>query len=112
MTNFKQKDVVLTDIRFADGTGDKKRPALIVSNDQYHSSRKEILVCAITGNTERLLFGDTKIEDWKEAGLKYPSSALAVVQTIQARMIDRKLGQLLDTDFKNVLFNLGKIIAL
>ncbi len=88
MTSFRQKDVVIANILFADGTSSKKRPALIVSNDKYHSRRKEILVCAITSNTERTLFGDTKIEAWKEAGLRYPSSALAVIQTIQAGMIN------------------------
>ena len=111
MTSFKQQDVVLADIFFADGTSSKKRPALIISNDRYHLSRKEILVCAITSNTERVLFGDTKIEDWKEAGLKYPSSALAIIQTIQAHMINRKLGELSDKDFGNILSNVGKIIA-
>ena len=109
MTSFKQKDVVLADILFADGSRSKKRPALIISNNFYHSSRKEIVVCAITSNTERILFGDTKIDDWKESGLKYPSSALAVIQTIQVPMINRKLGELSDKDFKNVLFNVSKI---
>ena len=108
MTSFKQKDVVLADILFADGTKSKKRPALIISNDKYHLSRKEILVCAITSNTERTLFGDTKIKSWKEAGLKYPSSVLAVIQTIQVPTISHKLGELSEGDFKIVLSNFGK----
>ena len=112
MTSFKQKDVVLADIVFADGGGSKKRPALIVSNDKYHSSRKEILVCAITSNTERTLFGDTKIEGWREAGLKYPSNTLAIIQTIHAHRINHKLGELPEKDFKSVMSNLGKIITL
>ena len=111
MTTFKQKDVVLADIFFADRTSSKKRPALIIGNDKFLSSRKEILVCAITSNTGRVLFGDTRIENWKESGLRHPSTALAVIQTIQANRITHKLGELSDLDFKNVLSNLGKIIA-
>ena len=111
MTSFRQKDVVLADILFADGSDSKKRPALIVSNESFHSHRKEILVCAITSNTERVLLGDTIIENWKEAGLKYSSSVLAVIQTIHGRRIDHKLGELSDKDFKTVLSNLNKIIT-
>ena len=112
MTSFKQKDVVLAHVLFTDGTSSKQRPAVIISNEKYHSSRKEMLVCAITSNTERMLFGDSRIEGWKEAGLKYPSSVLAVIQTIQDPMVSFKIGELPEKDFKSVLSNLGKIITL
>jgi len=110
MINYKRGDIVFVSFGFSEETGFKKRPALIISSDDYHKSREEVIVVAITSNIKRLLFGDTKINKWKEAGLIYPSLATGIVRTIKMSMIIRKLGTLSKQDFQTVQKNFRKAI--
>ena len=112
MTNYKQGDIVLVDFGFSEGIGAKRRPALIISGNDYHNSRQEVIVVAITRNIERVLFGDTKIGKWEEAGLMYPSLVTAIIRTIKVHVIIRKLGILSRQDLQEVQKNLGKAIGL
>ncbi len=111
MINYKQKDIVLVDFGFSEGVGFKKRPALIISSDNYHKNRQEVIMAAITGNIERVLFGDIKIEGWKEAGLLYPSLITGIIRTIKANMIIHRLGLLSKIDFQKVQKNLKRSIG-
>ena len=111
MINYKRGDIVLVDFEFSEGTGSKKRPVLIISSDNYHKSRQEVIVAAITSNIKRVLFGDTKIDKWKEARLIYPSLVTGVIRTIKVRVIIRKLGVLSKQDFQKAQKNLGKAIG-
>lgn len=112
MINYKCGDIVLVDVMFLDGSGIKKRPALIISSDEYHKSRQEVIIAAITSNIHRLLCGDTKIREWEEAGLIVSSLVTGIVQTIKAAMINRKLGILGKDDFQKVQNNLNKALEL
>jgi len=112
MTKYKCKDVVLVDVVFSDGSGIKKRPALVISSDEYHKSRQEVLIAAITSNVHRVLCGDTKIKQWKETGLIVPSLVTGIIQTITGKLINRKLGVLGKEDFKKVQKNLNRAIEL
>lgn len=106
MTSFKQQDVVLVNFVFSEGIGFKKRPALILSSEEYHRSRQEVMIAAITSNIERVLAGDTKLKDWKKANLLFPSLVTGILQTIKRDMIERVLGSLSSEDFQNVRKNL------
>ncbi len=110
MTNYKRGDIVLVDFGFSEGAGAKKRPALIISSDSYQKSRQEVIVAAITSNIKRVLFGDTKIDEWKEARLIYPSLVTGVIRTIKVKVIICKLGVLSKQDLQKVQNNLGKAI--
>jgi len=112
MTKYKREDIVLVDFGFSEGSGSKKRPALVISSDNYHNDRQEVIVMAITGNIRRVLFGDTKIDKWKEAGLIAPSLVTGIIRTIKGTMIIRKLGALLLQDFQRVQKNIGKAMGL
>jgi mRNA interferase MazF len=111
MTVYKQRDIVLVDFGFSEGIGFKKRPALVISSQNYHKSRQEVIISAITGNIERVLFGDTIIKKWKEAGLLYPSLVTGIIRTIKSNLIIRRLGRLSKVDFQNVEKNLKKSLG-
>ena len=108
MINYKHQDIVLVDFGFSEGMGSKRRPALIISSDNYHKNRQEIIMAAITGNIERVFFGDTKIEEWRDAGLLYPSLVTGIIRTIKSNMIIRRLGALSKPDFQKVQKNLKR----
>ena len=102
MTTYKQRDIVLVKFIFSEGTGFKKRPALILSSLEYHRSRREVIIAAVTSNVDRLLTGDTKVENWRKANLLFPSVVTGILQTIKGDMIERTLGSLTLDDFEEV----------
>ena len=110
MINYNQGDMLLVDFSFSEGAGSKKRPALIISSDNYHKKRQEVIIMAITSNIDRVLFGDTRINQWKEAGLLFPSVVTAIIRTIKTRIAIRKLGVLSKQDFHSVRESLKKAI--
>lgn len=112
MTSYKQRDIVLVDFGFSEETGSKKRPALIISGEDYHQSRHEVIVMAITSNIKRALVGDTRIDEWKTAGLLYPSLVAGIIRTIKYTMVVRKLGVLAQRDFQKVRNSIEKAMDL
>lgn len=108
MIDYKTGDVILTEVVFSEKIGSKKRPALIISSEDYNKNRQDVIIAAITSNITRKLYGDTLINEWKEAGLKFPSLVAGIVQTIKNSMVINKLGVLSKEDFKKVKLNLKK----
>ncbi|MBN8588618.1 MAG: type II toxin-antitoxin system PemK/MazF family toxin [Rhodothermia bacterium] len=49
-TIYKQREVVLVPFPYSDLSATKRRPVLIVSNNDYNNSFPDILVCVITSN--------------------------------------------------------------
>ena len=71
-TEYKRGDIVLVNIVFAEETGSKRRPVLILSSNRYMEERQDVIVSAITSNTRRLLVGDHLMFDWEAADLLFP----------------------------------------
>jgi len=94
MTAYSRGDVVLVNFIFADESGVKRRPAVIVSSETYNNGRDEAVIAAITSRTDRVLAGDHLIADWPGAGLLFPSVATGIIRTVKQSIIDRKLGSL------------------
>ena len=112
MTGYRRRDVVLVGFVFSDETGEKRRPALVVSSDAYQLSRQEAIIVAITSNVERRLAGDHLIAEWKAAGLLFPSVATGIIRTIEQSMIAKKLGTIPRFDMRAVENNLREILEL
>ena len=112
MTAYKQGDVVLVRFLFTDESGTKRRPAVIVSTNDYHQGRQKAIIAAITSNVDRVLVGDHLIAGWQEAGLLYPSVATAIIRTIKGTMIDRQLGAMPSVDMQALRGKLRQIIGL
>lgn len=111
MTNYNRGDILLVKFTFSEGEGAKRRPALLLSTEDYNEHRQELIIAAITSNLERQLVGDAKINNWKEAKLLYPSSVTAIIRTIKKNTVDRKLGKLPDNDFQSVEKNLKNVLG-
>jgi len=111
MINCKQGGIVLVDFGFSEGTGFKKRPALVISSDGYRKGRREVIIAAIISNTKRVLIGDTRINGWKESGLLYPSLVTGIIRTVKNKMILRNLGTLSKEDFQKTKRNLKKSLG-
>lgn len=112
MTGFRRGDVVLVAFVFADESGSKLRPALVVSSASYHRGRREAIVAAITSNVRRRLTGDYLVSDWRRAGLLFPSVVTGILRTIERSMVRRRLGSLAKSDLGAVDRELRTSLAL
>lgn len=97
-TPYEPGDVVLVRIIFTNQSGAKRRPAAVISTVDYNDHRGDVVVVPITSNISSLLFADSPLNDWRQAGLYRPSVAKGVVQTIEQTVIVRPLGRLSDRD--------------
>ena len=112
MTSSERGAIVLVRFVFADETGAKRRPALVLTTERYHAGRREVLVAAITSNVGRLLVGDHLIEGWHAAGLPLPSVVTGILRTVKRDMIDDALGMLGQADLAAVERNLRASLGL
>jgi mRNA interferase MazF len=112
MTEYKRGDVVLVGFIFPDETGIKRRPAIIISSDVYHTGREEAIIAAITSRTDRVLVGDYIIDNWQGAGLLFPSVATSIIRTIKQNMIARKLGSMPPPDMGAINDRLRLVLEL
>lgn len=112
MTTYRRGDVVLVKFVFADEKGVKQRPGLLVSSADYHRSRREAILAAITSRVGRSLVGDYRLAEWQQAGLPLPSTVTGIIRTIKQDMIVRKLGTLPAEELANVESQLRRSLAL
>ncbi len=49
----KQRDIILVSYPYSDGSLQKTRPAIVVSNDEYNSKTNDVIVCAVTTKHQR-----------------------------------------------------------
>ncbi|MEK7729672.1 MAG: type II toxin-antitoxin system PemK/MazF family toxin [candidate division KSB1 bacterium] len=96
----KPGDVVKVD--FPGAQGIKRRPAVIVSTDLYHSHRPDIvlglLTTQIAGATSPT---DYVLHDWPAAGLHNPSAFRVFLATLPATSV-AVIGHLTDRDWQEI----------
>jgi len=98
MINCKKWDIILVPFPFTDLSRIKKRPALVVSPNEYNTSN-DIVIAFITSNLKlppRLF--DYKIVEWKKAKLPKPSIVRMKFATISKSIVVKKLGRLTSKD--------------
>lgn len=95
MTAYERGDVVLVPFPFSDQTITKKRPAVIISSNTYNNASSDIVIMAITSQTEKTVgIGECLIKDWQGAGLLKPSAIKPAISTIEQALVLKKLGKL------------------
>ena len=96
---FEFGDVVLVPFPFTSQRTLKKRPAVVVSNRDYGTTRPDLIVMAVTSRLRPdLRSGDVLISHWQAAGLLKPSVVKPVFATLEQRLVLRRLGALDDND--------------
>jgi mRNA interferase MazF len=113
MTIWRRGDVVLVPIGFTDLSSVKRRPAVIVSSDQYNEQSPDVMIASITSNVQAIPhLGDRVLRHWREAGLLQPSLLQAKIATVEASIIGRRLGRLSRDDLANLDRGLQEALAL
>lgn len=90
MTTYDRGEIVLVDLPFSYLSGVKRRPAVVVSAP--HPSI-DLFLLPITSQIEHLQPGEFVIQNWKEAGLLFPSALKRGLFTLDADCVFRRLGR-------------------
>jgi mRNA interferase MazF len=89
-------------VTFTGATGRKRRPAMIVSSNEYHAERPDLILGILTSNVDSATATtDHVLNDWQSAGLRRPSAfrcylGMAVPSQVQ------HIGHLSDQDWDAV----------
>jgi mRNA interferase MazF len=110
MTTYKFGDVLLVPFIFTDQTTSKKRPAIVISSNDYNSARPDLIVIGVSSQVNNpLLYGEIEIKEWQSAGLLKVSVVKSVITTIEQNLVIRYLGRLQNSD-RDSLEHLLKLI--
>lgn len=110
--SFSFGDVVLVPFPFTNQSGTKKRPAVVVSNSNYNTHRRDLIIMAITSQMRQPLgFGEALVADWQTAGLIKPSVFKPVFTTIEQALVLQTMGMLNNTDLHALRSLLPRILG-
>ena len=85
-------EVVYVPFVFTDRAVSKVRPAVVISTDEYHASRDDVIIMGITSNLDRREFvGYVILDDWQTSE---QSAVSGIVMTVRSREIVRVVGRL------------------
>lgn len=111
-SRFSFGDVVLVPFPFTNQSGTKKRPAVVVSSSSYNTSRRDVVIMAITSQVRTpLAFGEGLVGDWQGAGLVKVSVLKPVFTTIEQGLVLRVMGHLSAADIKTLREVVGDVIG-
>lgn len=113
MTVYERGDVVLVPFPFSDQTTTKKRPAIIISSSRYNDLSKDIVIMAVTSQSEKSFeAGECLIKNWEGAGLLKPSAIKPAISTIEQKLVLKKLGKLSADDLTSLNAALKDLLAI
>src|SRR5262245_7148856 len=106
--NVQRKDVVLVDFPFADASGSKLRPALVIQNDRDNARLANTIVPQITGTTHRALeptqvLSDVSTPEGQQTGLRFNAVVNCFnLVTLDSNKVRRRPGTMPDTLMQQV----------
>lgn len=90
-------------VDFPGVTGTKRRPAVVLSSDVYHTTRPDMIIGLITSQTAGASTpSDHALKDWAQAGLRVPSAFRSFLVTLPQAAHQGIIGQLSDSDWHKV----------
>jgi mRNA interferase MazF len=97
-TTYERGQVVVVDVSYSNGSGTKSRPALIISDESFHNTIPDIVVCPITSQPRYYSKpgpGDCPIREWRATKLRYESTVrVSKLIAVDKRIIRKRLGVL------------------
>ncbi|MDR0515447.1 MAG: type II toxin-antitoxin system PemK/MazF family toxin [Fibromonadaceae bacterium] len=108
---FEQGDILLIPVPFSNLSFVKKRPVLVLSNNEHNSASRDIIVIAITSNLEQRgieISSDSLID-----GFLPKNSIIKVdkIYTLEAEIAIKKIGKINDDVLSNVFKEFVNLIT-
>lgn len=112
MTAYNFGDVVLVPFPFTNQTASKKRPAVVISSEQYNVERPDIIIMAVSSQIgPESTVAEATVKNWQAAGLLKPSVMKSILTTIEKGLVLKNLGRLAKEDRQALQGMLQKIIG-
>lgn len=115
-TTYKRGTVIVVEVAFSDLSGSKRRPALVVSDEGFHRTLPDLIVCPISSQPRYFQKpgpGDCPVGGWRTAGLRRPSTVrISKLLAIDKDIVRRTLGVLPAQDLTVVETSLQKALGL
>lgn len=105
----EQRDIVL--VPFSDQTGQKVRPVIVVSNNQFNMSSQDIIVCAITTNIIKNIY-TIKIEKHQLEGGNITEECCIKIENIlkiDKKLVIKKIDKFREREFDEVRKKLNEL---
>lgn len=108
----KQRDIILVPFPFSDQSGQKVRPALILSNNKFNKTCDEIIVCAITTTLKPTKYNLIIDQEALEEGVLYEKSAIKIeaIVRINKEFVLKIIGTMKQTTFSKVVALLIELV--
>lgn len=108
----EQGEILLIPIPFSDLQSVKKRPVLVISNDDYNEVTRDIIVLAITSNLSGKEYAiEITNDDLDDGQLKVKSCIRCdKIYTLSQDIIVRKFGKISEDIIEKVRFKLMELI--
>ncbi len=99
----EQRSILL--VPFSDQSGQKVRPVLVVSNNEYNLSGRDLIVCGITSNVKTDSHGIIIDNSEMEQGTLYSQSLIKAdnILKIEKKLIIKEIGKIKKNSFTKVL---------
>jgi len=109
---YNQGDILLIPIPFSDLTSNKKRPVLVLSNNDYNTRTEDIIVAAITSNITLKEYGILISNKDMQEGNLHVDSCIRVdkIYTLSQSIVIKKFGTVKPEIINNVKEKLRKLI--
>ncbi|MFH0869210.1 MAG: type II toxin-antitoxin system PemK/MazF family toxin [archaeon] len=99
-----QREIVLVPFPFSDQTGNKVRPALVLSKDSFNSKSKDTIICGITSNLSKDFYSVLiSPKDLEEGRIETSIAKVENLAKIEQRLVIKKIGKLNTAKFEQIL---------
>lgn len=112
--NVEQRDIVFVLFQYVELDKEGKRPAFVVSDNEYHQHSEDMIICAITSKPRPYKYAiDITTADLENGELRYDSKIKPTkISTIKQSKILFKIGKLKKEKSEKVIENINKIIKI
>jgi len=109
---FKPLSIVVVPFPFTDKIQTKRRPALVLSSIDHQIGTEHVSLMMITSAKYSNWPSDYEIKQLKNTGLHTASIIRQKIFTIDSRLVIESIGELSETDIKNVKIRLKKHLSI
>jgi len=108
----KQRDIILVPFPFSDRSGQKVRPALIISNNKFNQSGEDVVVCAMTSNLKSSKYSSIISPGDIEGGLLHEKSLVRAdaILKIKKVFVIKRIAALNQNKFSEIITVLGELV--
>ena len=112
MTDIRKNEVYFAEVTFVDSNESKKRPVVVLSNNQYNREAPDVIVCGITTNASHNCYCPIGSPDLSYGNLFSDSGVrVDMLSRINKNKLQVKIGKITDEYHKKILVKIVELIG-